>query len=79
MMYDWKNEIDMMKKIIFSKLWEYDTCYKVRKIYLQNKWCARVYMNQKWGSHERSFQILKDKLHPRSLNKGWVKGAIIME
>jgi hypothetical protein len=40
-MYDLQNEINTIEKNISSKLWEYDTYYKVRKIYLQNKWCAR--------------------------------------
>ncbi len=52
-------KIDKMKKIVFSKLWKYSTYYKVGSVRLQNKRFKRVYMNQKWGSHERSLQKLK--------------------
>jgi len=52
-------EIDKMKKIVLFKLWHHNTYCKVRNVCFQDKRFGRVYMNQKWGSHERSFQILK--------------------
>jgi hypothetical protein len=54
-----KIEADRMKKIIFSKLLEHGTYYKVKNIYLSNKRFRRVYMNQEWGNCERSLQRLK--------------------
>jgi hypothetical protein len=44
-----KMETDKMKKIVFSKLWEYNTYRKVESIYLQNKRFGRVYVNKKNG------------------------------
>jgi hypothetical protein len=38
-------EMNKMKNIIFSKLWEHDTYYKVGNICLQDKRFGRVYMN----------------------------------
>ncbi len=60
-MFRLENEwIDMMKKIVFSKLWKYNAYYKVRNIHLQNKGFGRVYMNKKCGSCEKKIQRLKD-------------------
>jgi hypothetical protein len=53
-------KVDRMKKIIFSKLWEYDIYYKVESVHLQDKRFGRVFVNQKWGSHEIILQRLKN-------------------
>ncbi len=42
-----------------SKLWKYDTYYKVKNICLQNKSFGKVYMNKKWGNCEINLQKLK--------------------
>jgi hypothetical protein len=72
-----------MKKIVLSKLWEYDTYYKVGSLHLQNKKFGWVYMNQEWGNCERSLQDWKTFSTLTPQEKGWsflvnkVKGAII--
>jgi hypothetical protein len=52
-------EIDKMEKFVFFKLWHHDTYCKVISVCLQNKRFGKVYINQKWGSHQRRLQILK--------------------
>jgi len=54
-----KMEVDMMKKIVFSKLWKYGAYCKVRNVHLQNKRFKRVYMNKGCGSLEKNLQRLK--------------------
>ncbi len=54
-----KTEVDKMKQIVFSKLWEYSTYYKVDCVCFQKKRFGRVYMNQEWGNCERSIQRFK--------------------
>ncbi len=61
-----------MKKVIVSKLWKYNNYYEAKNVHLQNKWSRKVYMNQKWGSCERSFQRLKSTLCLRTLNKSLI-------
>ncbi len=48
-----------VKKIVFSKLWEHATYYKVGNIHLEDKRFGRVFMNQEWGNCEINFQKLK--------------------
>ncbi len=64
-----KTEIDKMKKIVFSKLWEYNAYYKVGSIRLQYKRFGRVCMNKKWGNCERSLQKLKGIINFNPLRK----------
>jgi len=47
-------EVNKMKKIVFSKLWEHNAYYKIKNVHFQNKRFGRVYMNQEWGSHEKN-------------------------
>jgi hypothetical protein len=59
-----------MKKIVFSKLWEYVTMYyKGESIHPQNKKFEKVYMNQKWGNYEKNVQRLKSIINFNSLKK----------
>ncbi len=80
-----KAKVDMMKKIVYSKLWKCDTYCKIRNICLQDKWFGKVYMNQKWGSCDKNLQRLEGVVNFNSLGKGWsfwvkqVKNATILE
>jgi hypothetical protein len=49
-----KIKANKMKKIFFSKSY-----YNVKSICPQNKRFGIIYMNQKWGSCEKSLQRLK--------------------
>jgi len=52
---------------------EIDGAYcKVKNIHLQDKRFGKVYMNQKWGSHERSLQRLKGIINFNSSKKGLI-------
>jgi hypothetical protein len=62
-------ETNTMKFFAFSKLWEYGAYCKVKSTCLQDKRSGRAYMNQEWGSHERSFQILKKIINFNSPRK----------
>ncbi len=49
-----------MKKIVLSKLREYNAYYKIGSARFQDKRFGRVYMNKKWDRCERNFQKLKN-------------------
>ncbi len=54
-----KMEFDRMKKIFFSKLWEYEAYCKVKIICFLNNMFGRVCMNLEWGSCEKNLQVSK--------------------
>jgi hypothetical protein len=62
-------EIDKVKKIVFSKLWEYDTYCKIGSVCLQNKRFGRVCLNKEWGNCEKNLQRLKFIFNFNSLRK----------
>jgi hypothetical protein len=50
---------NIMKKIIFSKLWKYDTYCKVENVHHENKRFGKVCMNWKCYNCEFFFEKLK--------------------
>jgi hypothetical protein len=62
-------KVNMMKKIVFSKLWEYNTYYKILNGCFSDKWFKRLRMNKKWGNCERSLQRLESTINFNSLGE----------
>ncbi len=67
-----KTKADIMKKIIFSKLWKYGAYYKVENIRHENKRFGKVYMNRKCSNCEKKIQKLKGVINFNSLRKMFI-------
>ncbi len=67
-----KTKADIMKKIIFSKLWKYGTYYKVENVCHENKRFGKVYMNRKCSSCEKKIQKLKGVINFNSPRKRFI-------